>query len=324
MSLNFGQYTAVQKCLMGVVSSLLMFMLTNVNAQDVRSTEKNGAIYSIQVLGASYSDKSGAVATDQSRILFYRSGTSRQGDAGSVFVNGMYHASLVAGAYSPICLRPGIVQVGVREMQVAAGPRDGYDSISMVDAKPGNTTYVRISEDGTRAQVVPEKIAESELVNSKLQIHTISRVEGAEPCRPSGKARVQIAGDALFKFNRSDLNGLTGRGVKALDEIAQRLKQDYTRIDVLVFAGYTDPLGIMPKTSSSRGHAPKPFDIIWRNRAFNRLIARSMDGDRPNSWSQTVHVKKQRPLLPAINPIAVSWLRLMACADSKSIVTKNN
>lgn len=243
MSLNFGQYTAVQKCLMGVVSSLLMFILTNVNAQDVRSTEKNGAIYSIQVLGATYSDKSGAVATDQSRILFYRSGTSRQGDAGSVFVNGMYHASLVAGAYSPICLRPGVVQVGVREMQVAAGPRDGYDSISMVDAKPGTTTYVRISEDGTRAQVVPEKIAESELANSKLQIHTISRVEGAEPCRPSGKARVQIAGDALFKFNRSDLNGLTGRGVKALDEIAQRLKQDYTRIDELVFAGYTDPLG---------------------------------------------------------------------------------
>lgn len=224
----------------------LAFAASPAYAQDVRSVTDKGVVYSIRALADSYSDKSGEVAETQSRILFYRPVDASKDNAASVFVNRMYHASIVAGGYSPICLKPGSTELSVREMKLANGAKDGYDSETTVVTQPGKTTYIRIRETGTdrwTLQPVPEVQAEQELKDDKLQVHTISRVIGAEACNPSDKAQIQLAGDTLFKFARSDRAALTGKGTAALDSIAAQLNNTYSSITSLAVIGYADPLG---------------------------------------------------------------------------------
>lgn len=161
-------------------TGLALLTAAPVFAQDVRTINSNNGngTASIRVLADSYSDKSGAVADSQSRIIFYRPVDATKDNAGTVYVNGMYHASIVAGGYSPICLKPGATDVGVRDMKYASGAKDGLDSVSVVTTHPGQTTFVRVQDTGSRwtLQTVPEQQAEQQLEGTKLQVHTISRV----------------------------------------------------------------------------------------------------------------------------------------------------
>lgn len=235
-----------RRMLVIAASSLALSVALPANAQDVRTLDQGGVIHSIKVLADSYTEKSGDVAEDQARILFYRPVGASQDNAATVYVNDMYHASLVAGGYSPICLKPGTTDVEVREMKHSRGAKDGYDSVTVVNTQPGKTTYVRVNETTNsrwQLQAVPEQQAEQELNGTKRQVHTISRVIGAEACKPSDKARIQLAGDTLFKFNRSDRAGLTGKGTAALDSIIAQLNQQYKSLSSLVVIGYADPLG---------------------------------------------------------------------------------
>lgn len=224
----------------------LFLAVAPVVAQDVRSVTNNGTVYSIKALADVYSDKSGEVAEDQARIVFYRTQNATKNNAATVYVNGMYHASIVAGGFSPICLKPGTTEVSVREMKLVNGSKDGYDSSTTVNTQAGKTTYVQVRETGYdrwTLQTVPELQAEEELKGDKLQVHTISRVVGAEACKASDKARIQLAGDTLFKFARSDRAALTGKGTAALDSVATQLHQQYRQINSLAVIGYADPLG---------------------------------------------------------------------------------
>ena len=62
----------------------------------------------------------GPVSASQSRVVVYRLADSRLPGASSVFVDGRYHASLVAGAWSALCYRSAPVELGARQMQVGS------------------------------------------------------------------------------------------------------------------------------------------------------------------------------------------------------------
>jgi OOP family OmpA-OmpF porin len=85
----------------------------------------------IEALGELYDLQNKVVTDAQSRIIFYRPADAKQGGAATVFINGRYHASLVPGAYSPVCVKPGPVNLSVRWMEVhRRANKDGFDSIS--------------------------------------------------------------------------------------------------------------------------------------------------------------------------------------------------
>ena len=47
----------------------------------------------------------------------------------------------------------------------------------------------------------------------------------------------------MFAFARSDLAGLTGEGRRVIEQLLERLRSDYSRIERLHIIGHADPLG---------------------------------------------------------------------------------
>lgn len=150
-----------------------------VGAENPTANDRNR----VELLGESYGAEDRLGVVDQSRIIFYRpEGASAQ--AARVFVNGSYHATLVAGGYAPICLRQESVRLGVGK--AGAGDRPVMSEASAIGLALGQTLYVRVDEAAPgqwSLQSVSESAARAELGGARLQIHTRSRVEGGEPCR---------------------------------------------------------------------------------------------------------------------------------------------
>lgn len=218
---------------------------------------------SIQALAENYNLGSG-VSAGQTRVIFYRPVDALTPGAITVLVNGQYHASLSAGGFSHLCLRPGPVELGVRQMDVDLRPnKDGMDAISAIDLKSGQTYYMRVDEQQGRRiflRPVPGAAALPELSSTRLQVHTVSRVTGIQNCNVVDRGPVadeapltstamapiqsyQLAGDTLFAFNRSDRGGLTQDGVMAINRLLGQIRMAYSRIDRIHVIGHADPLG---------------------------------------------------------------------------------
>ena len=226
-----------------------------------------GAGGQIQALAENYNLSAG-VAQGQSRVIFYRPVNAPTRGAISILVNEQYHASLIAGGYTFLCLTPGFSELGVRQMDVELRPnKDGIDAISAIDLKSGQTYYLRVEEQqGRRIFLRPVAAAQAlpELASTRMQIHTVSRVTPAQNCRttewspapgmgyPQTQAYApgampaqgyQLAGDTLFAFNRSDRGGLTQDGVMAINRLMNQIRTEYARIDRIHLIGHADPLG---------------------------------------------------------------------------------
>ena len=51
---------------------------------------------------------------EQSRVVFYRAATDVGAGVASIYINGVYQASLQGGAFTEVCLPPSAVEVGAR------------------------------------------------------------------------------------------------------------------------------------------------------------------------------------------------------------------
>lgn len=167
-------------------------------------------------------------------------------------MDGRYHASLEAGAWSSLCYKTGPVEMGARQMQVNRAPKDLMDTISAVTLTPGQTHYLRVQENSQRPVLEPVSPtqAQKELVGTRQQLHTISRVEqvcqeGVAPAIAPAPVteRITLPADTLFAFDRSDAQAMTGAGVQAIDRLLARIRTDFSRVDHLHVIGHADPLG---------------------------------------------------------------------------------
>ncbi len=205
----------------------------------------------IEVLGQNYAHGV-PIGKSQARIVVYSLEEGRLQGATSVFVNGSYHASLIKGAFSDLCYRPGDVELGARQVQAGLRPKDGPDTITAMRLVGGQTHYLRVREQGGRPVMHPVAAAqaEQELPSKRLQLHTISRVAQdciemqavAEPAPPTPEQHT-LAVDTLFAFARSDRQGMTEAGLAAIDQLMTTLRKDYSRIHRLHIVGHADPLG---------------------------------------------------------------------------------
>lgn len=146
------------------------------------------ATAAVDGLGALFSVPS-LKGNGQSQIVVYRQADSRLPGVTSVFVEGRYHTSLMPGAWSYLCLRADSVELGVRQMQVGGRPKDLMDSITALSLKPGQIHYLRVDVMDKRPALQPVVRAQAlqELVNSREQLHTISRA--AVECGPAPAPR---------------------------------------------------------------------------------------------------------------------------------------
>jgi OmpA-OmpF porin, OOP family len=161
----------------------------------------------------------------------------------------------LSGGYSELCIAPAQIKAGVRYRDVErnANAERLMDSISEIPLQDGRTLYVRVQEQAIRSGkprmvLVPvdQDQAVRELAGTRLQMHTVSRVKGRQPCQAvavQATEAITLAGDTLFKFNRSDRAGLTDAGIQALEQLMMQLRSRYKSVEHVHLIGYTDPLG---------------------------------------------------------------------------------
>lgn len=202
------------------------------------------------------------VVDQQARMIFYRTRQSSSvPGAASVYVNGAYHASLVPGGYTELCMPVGSVELGLKSVEVGRTVKDDLDTISVVRNQGGQSQYFRVKEMGRgRQSLQPVAVQEAlaELAGTREQIHTVSRVPGAAECAinrapatsapayaaaPAGPQTITLAADALFAFGRSDLYAMSPIGRASLDAFVMRLRGEYIKLDRLHVIGHADPIG---------------------------------------------------------------------------------
>jgi OOP family OmpA-OmpF porin len=193
------------------------------------------------------------VVDSQSRMVFYRTRQSSSvPGAASVYVNGAYHASIIPGGYSQLCMPPGSVELGLKSVEVGTNVKDNLDTITVIRNAGAQTQFFRVQEAGRARQVLqPVQAAEAlrEIEGAREQTHTISRVVGAVECSinrnpaPAAPQTITLAADALFAFGRSDLGAMSPTGRASLDALVARLRSEYIQLDRMNIIGHADPLG---------------------------------------------------------------------------------
>lgn len=236
------------------VSLVAAVLITGCAQTGRTSSEAGGAaaqqFSKLEPLGQYFSPPP-AVSAAQSRIVLYRTAQSPLPGATSVFVDGRYHASLQAGAWSALCFKTGPVELGARQMQVGSPAKDLMDTISAITLMPGQTHYLRVQDNAARPVLEPVAQAQAlqEIAGTREQMHTISRVAQActtgtapVPAAPVTE-RITLPADTLFAFDRSDAQAMTDAGVQSLDRWVQRIRSDFAQVDHLHIIGHADPLG---------------------------------------------------------------------------------
>ena len=212
----------------------------------------------IHAFGQVFAQPAGVVG-EQLRMVFYRTvQSSSVPGAASIYVNGAYHTSLVAGGYSELCLPVGSAELGVKSVQIGRVVKDNLDTITVMRGEGGQTHYLRVQEAGMRRQLlrpVSATQALQEIQGSREQTHTISRVPGASECvadhsvqvtpvpAPVQSQTITLAADALFAFARSDLGAISTAGRASLDSLVSRLRNEDIALDRVNVVGHADPLG---------------------------------------------------------------------------------
>ncbi|MGV0962228.1 MAG: OmpA family protein [Limnohabitans sp.] len=221
-------------------------------AADNQDAVKSNGISTIEApLGDRFS-MAARIPARQTRVIFYRPTTQTQPGAATIYVNGNYHASLIAGAYAELCMVPNQAEIGVRMAKVGDRPKDNLEAITLQKLNAGQTTFMRLREAGTSGPVfepIRSTEALAELQATRQQIHTISRVPDAQPCIDAGAAapevtkQINLAADTLFAFGKSSINSMSLTGRQSLDDLVRKIKSEYLSVDHINLIGHSDPLG---------------------------------------------------------------------------------
>ena len=232
----------------GLLASFFLCLSLGAGAQNYYT----GPNSPIHTFGQKYA-QAGQVVDQQSRMVFYRTRQSSSvPGAASVYVNGAYHASIIPGGYSQLCMPPGSVELGLKSVEVGTNVKDNLDTITVIRNASAQTQFFRVQEAGRGRQVLqPVQATEAlrEIDGAREQTHTISRVTGAVECSinrnpaPAAPQTITLAADALFAFGRSDLGAMSATGRASLDALVSRLRSEYIQLDRMNIIGHADPLG---------------------------------------------------------------------------------
>ena len=231
----------------GLVASLMLCLSLGAFAQNYYTAPGSP----INTFGQKFA-QAPQVVDSQTRMVFYRTRQSSSvPGAASIYVNGAYHASIIPGGYSQLCLPPGSVELGLKSVEVGTNVKDNLDTITAIRSASAQTQFFRVQEAGRGRQVLqPVQVAEAlrEIEGAREQTHTISRVTGAVECsfnrNPAPAPQtITLAADALFAFGRSDLGAMSPTGRASLDALVARLRNEYIQLDRMNIIGHADPLG---------------------------------------------------------------------------------
>jgi OmpA-OmpF porin, OOP family len=222
------------------------------------------------------------LSKQQSRVVFYRLNGDANKAVATVYVDGAYQGSLQPGGFTQVCLSPRTIEVAVRTVENEQQMRDAHDVVNTLMLEPGQDVFVRVSYQTTGRAVlmsVKPEMALPELVKTRAQQHTLSRVPGSVACKEDptrlktpdskGPVRMQtttLEGDALFPFGKTDVDSIPLKGRRLLDLLIERIKTEFGadgRARILI-VGHTDSLASEAanmKLSKNRAQAIKAYFV---------------------------------------------------------------
>lgn len=201
----------------------------------------------------------------QSRVFVYQAWTSAMKGVATVYVQGSYLASLQRGGFAVVCLAPANVTLTVRHMQNGADVPMADDAMQALSLQGGQDVFVRVSEPNNgrvQLQEIKAEQALPELVNTRQQVHTLSRVPMAQTCEDAPplatvlakvaapkkaptRENITLGADALFPFGQFDVHSIPAKGRRTLDHLIDRIKTEFGKSDSLRIhiTGHADAFG---------------------------------------------------------------------------------
>lgn len=235
----------------------LLVLSGSVQAQGLRQIEALGQAYSAAA----------PVANGITRLVFFRPVDDAGVKAVSVYINQAYHTSLIKGGYAQACIPSGPVDIGLRRVEEASLARNPI-LLEEIRLQSGAQLYLRVSDQpgvSMPLQNVTASQANSELAQTRLQLHTVSRAISVVPCidAPVQVTPVEVpspvvvaplpalappqiislTSDALFAFGKSGLGDILLAGRTALDDVARRVNTEYASVDSITILGHSDLIG---------------------------------------------------------------------------------
>ena len=186
-----------------------------------------------------------AVNPSMAGVTFYRTGGG--GGAANIYVNGEYLTSLLPGGYryAELCSYNQRLATAYTGRDRAYGIK--ANAGEFYDLPQGHVSYFRVVDTGGGPvlQAVDRNTASMEIGQLREQTHTLPRLKQNRNCSPELVQQYDVDLSVLFKFNRSDYNGILPEGKRQLQEIAAAAAQyrDATSVAYINIDGHTDPEG---------------------------------------------------------------------------------
>ena len=227
----------MQKTLKTILIAGLLIASATSNAQQ-------GLTERWQTFGAS-TPGGQAVNPSMAGVTFYRTGGG--GGAANIYVNGEYLTSLLPGGYryAELCSYNQRLATAYTGRDRAYGIK--ANAGEFYDLPQGHVSYFRVVDTGGGPvlQAVDRNTASMESGQLREQTHTLPRLKQNRNCSPELVQQYDVDLSVLFKFNRSDYNGILPEGKRQLQEIAAAAAQyrDATSVAYINIDGHTDPEG---------------------------------------------------------------------------------
>lgn len=162
----------------------------------------------------------------------------------NVFVNDGFHSSLLPENRAWIVtVCPGQADIGVSPVNPQSSlARETWTKGSR-NLKAGEITFFQVDVNSNGRGIgrfVDQSRAIGLVRGLPVQSHVITRVPAVADC-PAEVVRLNAS--ALFRFDRSDLPGMTNNGEKVIRDVARRISREYASVDRVVVKGYSDPIG---------------------------------------------------------------------------------
>lgn len=166
----------------------------------VHPSAHSQALGELQALGQGYTQTKPATDTN-ARLTIYRPASDAGPGAVTVFVNARYHASLMPGSFIKFCVKLAPIQVGVRAAD-ASGDERASLIVSKVTPLAGSQQFYSLTQQplNTTApsgrkvtlEAKTRKEAEVELLQTREQIHTLSRAPMVVACEDAPPAQSAV------------------------------------------------------------------------------------------------------------------------------------
>lgn len=251
-----------QATLNGVVATILLTFAVVGHAQSSKEGASANTSVSIEAYGELFT-KVSPVAGHQSKVLVYRPQTALAPQPINIYLNGSYHTSLLKGGFSEFCAFPGPFAVQAVLDDASRQHRGKQEAGQRLQFDAGKTVFLRVQESAyapPSLQVVNAAAAQTELKNTRRQIHTVSRVKAVRECedgvetpaqavpapvaapapKPSPERKYALEADALFEFGKSELRA---SGYNAIELLVHNVKSEYKSVERIRVMGYTDAIG---------------------------------------------------------------------------------